>query len=284
MKSSRQNGHVLINPPERFSFLPTDWAVWINRFKRYLQLSGQAEASNDDRINCLIYCMGGKAEEILLQFKKTDEYEVIVENFNNYFNPKKNVVFERFKFNSRKQNEDERVDDFITNLYKLSETCEYGDLTEELIRDRIVIELKEKKEKDAEYYNKRHRVHKLEELEINDRVWIIDLKMYGIVMEKCKQPRSYIVNTDRGKFRRNRFHLVKACKEIEREPHNSNYNVKIDEEYVDNSNSHVLDSQWKETNLNLNDSNSNLENWSIEPRQSKRHVKRPQYLKDYDCT
>ena len=43
------------------------------------------------------------------------------------------------KFNQRIQQERESVESFITELYALSETCNYGELTNEMIRDRIVV-------------------------------------------------------------------------------------------------------------------------------------------------
>ena len=46
-------------------------------------------------------------------------------------------------FNKRKQEEGETVDTFITSLYSLSEHCEYGALREEMIRDRIVVGIRD---------------------------------------------------------------------------------------------------------------------------------------------
>ena len=43
------------------------------------------------------------------------------------------------------QNPDESVDSFITDLHNLVEFCEYGDLHDQLIRDRIVVGLRDKK-------------------------------------------------------------------------------------------------------------------------------------------
>ena len=51
------------------------------------------------------------------------------------------MIFERAKFNSRKQLKDEKVDDFITDLFCLAEYCTYGELREEMIRDRLVVGL-----------------------------------------------------------------------------------------------------------------------------------------------
>ena len=42
-------------------------------------------------------------------------------------------------FNRRKQEEGENVETFITALYSLVEHCEYGNLCEEMICDRIVV-------------------------------------------------------------------------------------------------------------------------------------------------
>jgi hypothetical protein len=50
-----------------------------------------------------------------------------------------NVIFERARFNKRVQGEKESVIDFIEALYELAETCQFGDLKNELIRDRIVV-------------------------------------------------------------------------------------------------------------------------------------------------
>ena len=41
-------------------------------------------------------------------------------------------------FNQRNQKEGERIDNFVSELKRLSLTCEFGDLEDSLIRDRIV--------------------------------------------------------------------------------------------------------------------------------------------------
>ena len=54
---------------------------------------------------------------------------------------RRNGIFERAKFNSRKQLQDETVDDFITDLFCLAEHSSYGELRDEMIRDRLVVGL-----------------------------------------------------------------------------------------------------------------------------------------------
>ena len=82
-------------------------------------------------------------------------YETVKSKFDKYFIPKRNVIYGRVVFNSRKQAEGETVDAFITALHTLSEHCQYGPLRDEMIRDRIVVgirnvQLLEKLQNDSE--------------------------------------------------------------------------------------------------------------------------------------
>ena len=65
--------------------------------------------------------------------------------FEDHLFVKKNTIFERAKFNLRAQREGEYVNNFITDLYCLCEHCDFGTLKEELIRDRIVVGLRDRK-------------------------------------------------------------------------------------------------------------------------------------------
>ncbi|XP_045074372.1 zinc finger protein 883-like [Coregonus clupeaformis] len=58
---------------------------------------------------------------------------------------RRNVILERTKFNQRQQEAGETADDFITALHCLSEHCGYGALLSEMIRDRLVMGLHDKR-------------------------------------------------------------------------------------------------------------------------------------------
>ena len=85
--------------------------------------------------------MGDEADDVLRSFNLTEdqqkEYNVVKDRFNSHFVRKRNVIYERAKFNMRKQ-EGESVDAFVTDLYALAEHCLYGQLHDEMIRDRLV--------------------------------------------------------------------------------------------------------------------------------------------------
>ena len=68
---------------------------------------------------------------------------VVKERFDTHFIQRRNIIFERAKFNCRKQEAGESVDDFITDLHCLARYCNYGNLHEEMIRDRIMVGIRD---------------------------------------------------------------------------------------------------------------------------------------------
>ena len=139
-----------MSPPPPFDFgKPESWIKWVRRFERYRQASGLASKPEENQVNTLIYTMGDEADDIFSSFNLTDaqkkEFKTVKEKFDNHFVAKRNVIFERAKFNQRNQEPNETVDSFITDLYNLAEHCSFGVLKEEMIRDRIVVGLKDMK-------------------------------------------------------------------------------------------------------------------------------------------
>lgn len=64
-----------------------------------------------------------------------------------YFLPKRNVVYERYVFNSCVQSSEETVDCYVNRLRKLASSCQFGTLTDEMIRDKLVIGIQDKSTK-----------------------------------------------------------------------------------------------------------------------------------------
>ena len=103
------------------------------------------QRTGENQVNTLVYSMGDQADDILIPFELNEEqeieYDTVKSKFENHFVIKKNVIFGRAKFNSRSQGDGKLVDNFITELYCLTEHCQFGALKEELIRDHIVVGL-----------------------------------------------------------------------------------------------------------------------------------------------
>ena len=56
---------------------------------------------------------------------------------------RKNVIIDYTKFNKRSQLPDEPLEQFITSLYNLAADCNFGELKDKLIRDRIVVRIRD---------------------------------------------------------------------------------------------------------------------------------------------
>ncbi len=133
-----------VSAPEPFNFsCPAEWTKWRRRFERFRKASGLDASDEEAQVNTLIYAMGDQADDILRSFGLSEEdakkYKPVVDKFEAHFVKKRNVIYERARFNMRRQEEGEPVDSFITSLYTLAEHCGYGALHDEMVRDRIVV-------------------------------------------------------------------------------------------------------------------------------------------------
>ena len=63
-----------------------------------------------------------------------------MQKFDSHFVPKRSVIFERATFNQRYQEGGEDMK-HVRAIFDLAEHCEFGDKTEDFIRDRLVIGL-----------------------------------------------------------------------------------------------------------------------------------------------
>ncbi|KAJ8930615.1 hypothetical protein NQ314_016528 [Rhamnusium bicolor] len=69
-----------------------------------MSVSRLSTKTEQEKVNILIYIMGEKSEEIIVQFTEAPkDLADCLTKFENHFIPRRNVIFERFKFNSRTQ-------------------------------------------------------------------------------------------------------------------------------------------------------------------------------------
>lgn len=138
-----------IPTPEPFSFNIADWENWIRRFERFRVVSGLIKQEENLQVETLLYLMGPQADVIVDSLKlSTDDlksYSTVKDKLNSHFLPKTNVIFERARFNQRVQQLGEPAEQFINDLHKLAETCKFKTLKDELIRDRIVVGIRDAK-------------------------------------------------------------------------------------------------------------------------------------------
>jgi hypothetical protein len=66
------------------------------------------------------------------------KFKIVVQMFQDYCSPRKNITFMRHKFFTCKQRDGQSFDEFVTELKKRSAECEFETLRKGLIRDIII--------------------------------------------------------------------------------------------------------------------------------------------------
>ena len=127
-----------VSPPEPFNFShPEEWPKWSRRFERFRKASPLDSKDEEVQVNTLLYSMGDEADDILRSFKLSAEdaknYDTVVGKFERQFVRCRNVIYERAKFNQRRQEPGEPVDTFITALYSLTEHCGYAAMHDDIL-------------------------------------------------------------------------------------------------------------------------------------------------------
>ena len=141
----------------------TNWEFFRQQWQDYELGTGLEHRPEPVRLATLRSVMGKDCLEIFLNLELTPEEKASVTSslkaLEAYFKPKTNVVYERFMFNSATQSSEEGIDEFVNRLRKMASSCKYGALTDEMIRDRIVIGVRDKASK--------LRLLKQDELDLN---------------------------------------------------------------------------------------------------------------------
>ena len=118
-----------------------NWRKWKQRFQLYMEASGSMKKPEKQRVAIFLHLIGEDALEIYNTFSLStaeQKLDVLFQKFEDYCNPRRNITFERHKFFTCVQEPTESIDQYVTELRTKASTCEFGELCESLIRDRIV--------------------------------------------------------------------------------------------------------------------------------------------------
>ena len=117
-----------------------DWSAYVERLESFFLAH---EIKDDKKVAVLLTVLGAKAYSLLRTIiapgkpaEKT--YQQLLDAMKSYVNPKPIVIAERFQFHRRNQNEGETLTQYLAQLRKLAEHCEFRDNLEEALRDRLV--------------------------------------------------------------------------------------------------------------------------------------------------
>ena len=128
----------IFKPPPNLSFTSCNLAEQWRRSKQLLRVYYTAaelvKKEVKTRVAILLHCAAQEAQDIHSNFvfSETDgdrasDYKSVLKE---YCEPRKNEVFERYKFCQHDQHERETIDLWVNDLRILLGSCEYGDQKE----------------------------------------------------------------------------------------------------------------------------------------------------------
>ena len=147
----------IVKPPSGFNIeadnLSEEWRTFKQEMTFYLLATEKAAKGEDIKTSILLTCMGKEAMQVYSSFTfdpATDsmKYDKVVQQFDAYFSPKKNLTLARYKFFTTRQEELETFDQFLLRLKTQAPDCELSTLKDELIKDMIVIGTSDSRLKD----------------------------------------------------------------------------------------------------------------------------------------
>ena len=126
------------------------WKQFKREWKFYEIASKISKEEDEVRIAALMNVIGREGMDLFDTFQwqaNEDEgkFEEVLRKFDENCLPRTNETNEAYKFFSRSQHTGETVEAYITALYKLSSTCNFGTMTERLIKDSLVIGIRDDK-------------------------------------------------------------------------------------------------------------------------------------------
>ena len=137
-----------LRPPPEMNFSDLDqidlaerWRRWRETMELYLRLN-MADSDEKEQCDAFRYIIGQDGRDIYntMTFISSEvkKIDALFAKFKDYCKPRKNVIIERYKFNTRTQQKDETADQYVTELKLIAKNCNFGSLGDELIRDRLV--------------------------------------------------------------------------------------------------------------------------------------------------
>uniref|UniRef100_A0A1Y1JW88 Tick transposon n=1 Tax=Photinus pyralis TaxID=7054 RepID=A0A1Y1JW88_PHOPY len=134
-----------IKPPKSLLInndVAKNWKNWLQQFEWYETAVQLQEKTAEVQAATFMSTIGPDAIHIFNSFNLTaaqqKDIKTIKDKYNNYFIPKINVSFERYNFFKVTQKESETFDEFLTVIRNLAKTCDFKDLNDDLLKDKII--------------------------------------------------------------------------------------------------------------------------------------------------
>ena len=129
----------------------TNWKAWKKVWSRYEIATGISKQESLVRVSTFLSVIGEDATKAFDAFEWGEaeddtNIEHVLAKFDAYCEPRTQVIYERYRFNNRKQEPGENIAAYLTELRTIAKNCQHEEITpEEILRDRIVLGIRDDK-------------------------------------------------------------------------------------------------------------------------------------------
>ncbi len=133
--------NVTIGTPAAFDSKNQTWEEYCEIMEQFFAAN---EIEDADRQRAILISVVGASTYSLMrnllrpEKPKDKTYPELVSLLKNHFDPKPSEIVQRYKFDSRHRQCNESVMEYVAELRRLAQDCNYGDTLQQMLRDRIV--------------------------------------------------------------------------------------------------------------------------------------------------
>lgn len=127
--------------------LSLNWKKFKQAFKIYLRAASLDDEDDCRKVALFLHFIGEKGVEVFNSFGvDVDSITLasLIKLCEEHFVPKTNVTFEAHKFFTYKQQADESIEDFVAALKNKSQTCQFSNLQDRLVKDIFICNMHDK--------------------------------------------------------------------------------------------------------------------------------------------
>ncbi|XP_076383265.1 uncharacterized protein LOC117223668 isoform X3 [Megalopta genalis] len=121
-----------------------NWLKWKKEFLEYLEKNNYTEKSEDLKIHLLKTNIGEHGLHAIATIDNCNNLEMLLEKLDTFFEVPESEVVKRYNFFTSLPKKDQSIDNYILELKEKAIICDFGNLTDSLIRDKIIINITDK--------------------------------------------------------------------------------------------------------------------------------------------
>ncbi|XP_050483610.1 uncharacterized protein LOC126870168 isoform X1 [Bombus huntii] len=143
---------IYARPPEPLSDngdMVQNWQKWRKDFMIFMKASNSINKERDYQAYLLRTYIGKIGQDVIEKIvsnplKEGDDMNILLAKLDKYFLSTKNEVIERYNFFKSRKNSNVSIENYIVYLKNKAKTCNFGNMTDSIIRDKLIIEFDNK--------------------------------------------------------------------------------------------------------------------------------------------